>query len=45
MLFSQKNRPFVIATFHRSPRRFAPEANVVPIGWLKTGYLDVEKKS
>ena len=43
MLFDQKNRPFVSATFHCSRRGFAPEANVAAIGWLKMVYPDVEK--
>ena len=43
MLFGLKKRPFVSAKFHRSRRRFVPEANVAAIGRPKMAYLDVEK--
>ena len=39
MLFGLKNRPFVSATFHRSRRGFAQEANVAVIGRPKMAYL------
>ena len=44
MLFGLKNRTFVSATFHRSRRGFAPEANVTRSGGLKWPTpTDVEK--
>ena len=42
MLFRLKNRPFVSATFHRSRRGFAPEANVEASLKWPTSVLDVE---